>query len=375
MKVFIAIASVKLAYGGPAISVAALANRLASAGIETGLWCPDGSAPSIAQPSQPAILRLLAGSLGEAVAAFGQPDVFHDNGIWWAHNHTIARYALRHQLPRVVSLRGMLEPWARQHKRLKKAVAWPLYQARDLRSAQMLHATSAQEGANLAAMMPGAPITEIGNGLAMPGPECVAFGKGDHSTWATPARRQALFVGRLHPVKGLPMLLQAWHQAALEDWDLVIAGPDEAGHRRELEAEIARLRLGAAVSLVGAVSGDAKARLFKASQLFVLPSYSESFGMAVGEALAHGLPVITTMNVPWPQLEALHCGWRAEASADALAAALARAAQCPREQLAEMGQRGRQLVADEFSWAALTPRFIRLYERLVAHDGRLETAC
>lgn len=361
MKIFIAIASVKLAYGGPAVSVAALARSLARAGVETGLWCPDGSAPGIALAAPEEPLRLLAGSLDEAIHDFGMPDAVHDNGIWWAHNHRIARLAVRHALPRVVSLRGMLEPWARNHKRLRKSFAWRLYQSRDLRAAQVLHVTSEQERANLAAAMPGAALAEIGNGLAMPDEASLAFAGKESGT----GRRQALFLGRLHPVKGLPLLLRAWHEAVPQGWDLVIAGPDEAGHRQLLEAEIARLGLGSTVSLVGPVTGEAKTRLLMASQLFVLPSHSESFGMVVGEALAHGLPVLTTRNVPWPQLETLKCGWRTEGTAEAFAAALAEATDCPDDVLAAMGRRGRQLVADEFSWDTLTQRFIALYASLL----------
>lgn len=365
MKVFLSIASVSLSYGGPAVSVVALANGLARAGVEIGLWCPDGSAPSVEALPGAESLRLLDGTLEQAMSAFGMPQLVHDNGLWWAHNHQIARFAAHHGLPRVVSTRGMLEPWARRHKRVRKSIAWQLYQKRDLLSSKALHATSDQEARNVEALIPGMLVAAIGNGLDLSGEESVAFAGAARQA----ATRQALFLGRIHPVKGLPLLLRAWHKAAPQAWRLVLAGPDEEGHRALLEAEIARLGLAGVVSFAGPVSGVAKAQLLGSSHLFVLPSHSESFGMVVGEALAHGLPVLTTLNVPWPQLEELGCGWRTAGTAEAIAAALGEASTCDNARLAEMGRRGRALIAEQYGWGKIADRFTALYSGLLANPG------
>lgn len=370
MKILLCVASARLAYGGPALSVTALSRNLAGAGVSAGLWCPDGSSAELPGGAPPDGLQCLSGTLEQALSAFGRPDAIHDNGLWWPHNHRIARYAYRDSIPRVVSPRGMLEPWARQHKPMRKAIAWHLYQHRDLLSAAALHATSAQEQANLVGLLPGASVSLIGNGLEIPDTSRLAF-RQPHDPAAP---RQALFLGRLHPVKGLPRLLAAWHRAAPQGWRLVLAGPDEQGHRGELEQEVARLGLGASVSFAGAVTGAAKDRLFAESQLFVLPSHSESFGMSVGEALAHGLPVVTTTNVPWPQIETNACGWRVEGSASALADALVQATAAPQADLAEMGRRGRQVILDEFGWEALTQRFIALYAGVLSSRSGLQAA-
>jgi glycosyltransferase involved in cell wall biosynthesis len=366
VKVFIAIASARLAYGGPAVSVASLAKGLARVGVKTGLWCPDGSAGQVLKTQDEAKLRLLTGSLDLALDQFGKPDLIHDNGLWWSHNHRIAQVSARRCVPRVVSVRGMLEPWARAHKRWRKDLAWRLYQARDLRSAKVVHVTSVQEMDNLRSALPASRIACIGNGLDLPSEGALAF-SGEH---AASGKRQALFLGRLHPIKGLPLLLQAWHKAAPRGWRLVLAGPDEAGHRQQLEQQVAQLGLGACVSFTGPVSGEAKARLFAQSQLFILPSHSESFGMAVGEALAHGLPVITTSNVPWPQLERLDCGWRGEGTADALADLIGKATACQENTLAEMGLRGRKLIAEEFGWDRVAAQFIDLYTAILSQTEK-----
>lgn len=365
MKVLLSIASVKLSYGGPAVSVVALANGLARVGIEIGLWSPDGSAPDVELLPGAESLRPLGGTLDEAIAQFGMPQLVHDNGIWWAHNHRVARFASHHCLPRVVSTRGMLEPWARRHKWARKTIAWQLYQKRDLHRAAALHATSDQEAINVEALMPGKLVVAIGNGLDLPGDDSLAF------SGAAPqgSARQALFLGRIHPVKGLPLLLHAWQLAAPKDWRLVLAGPDEDGHRHLLEEEITRLGLASVVAFTGPVSGATKAQLLAASHLFILPSYSESFGMVVGEALARGLPVLTTLNVPWPQLEELACGWRVSGTVEAIAAALTEATGCSNQRLAEMGQRGRDLIAGQYGWGKIAERFTALYSQLLTSPG------
>jgi glycosyltransferase involved in cell wall biosynthesis len=370
VKVLLCIASVNLSYGGPAVSVVALANGLARAGLQIGLWCPDNSAESALQLKGSGNVELLTGDLDEAIDHFGMPQLVHDNGIWWAHNHRIARFATLSSLPRVVSTRGMLEPWARRHKPVRKAIAWQLYQRRDLGAASALHVTSDQELRSVSASMPDMKVALIGNGLELPAKEGLAFSGTSHQGQG----RQALFLGRIHPVKGLPLLLRAWSLAAPKDWRLVIAGPDESGHRQLLEAEIARLGLASVVSFTGAVTGQAKVKLFAASQLFVLPSHSESFGMAAGEALAHGLPVLTTANVPWPQLETLACGWRVAGSVEAIAAALTEATSCTKEILAQMGQRGRALIADQYGWDKVAERFIELYASVLENPGKRDSA-
>ena len=351
MRVFLASASLRPSYGGPAVSIPRLATALERAGATVALWAADGSTGAGAAPSTDPM------GLAERLRRFA-PDVVHDNGLWWRHNHSLATLAGRLGAARVVSTRGMLAPWALGHKKWKKRLAWTLYQRADLRKAALHHATSDDEAAYLRALGLGRPIVVVPNGIDVPDRPAGHDG--------APAGKVALFMGRLYPVKGLPMLLEAWASARPSGWSLRIVGPDEAGHRRELERLVRSCGLADCVTFPGEVSGRAKTEEFARASLFVLPSHSESFGMAVGEALAHGLPVLTTTNVPWPELEARGCGWRAEANAAALAQALARATGTDAARLGEMGRRGRDWIEADFAWDAVAARMLRLYETAVA---------
>jgi len=357
MRVMVGATSLRPGYGGPALSVSRLATALADAGVEVGLWAADGSAEDTPLLSPRAAVARLRGDPRGVIAAFA-PDVVHDNGLWLAHHHRLAELALRIGAPRVVSPRGMLEPWAIGHKRWKKAAAWRLYQRRDLDQAAVLHATAAEEAANLRALGLKAPIRAVANGVDLPDLTRTAPSAANRT-------RTALFLGRIHPVKGLPMLVDAWALARPAGWRLVIAGPDEGGHRREVESAVAAHGLGDVVSFVGAVHGEAKARALRQADLLVAPSHSESFGMAVGEALAHATPVLTTTAAPWPMLEARGCGWRVVRNAEALAEALQRAAACDAPTLRRMGEAGRALVASDFAWARIVGEFAALYASLV----------
>jgi len=366
VKVLVSATSLAPNYGGPAFSVSQQVRALSEIGVEVGVWTADNSVvdtPLLYDGP----FRRLTGTPAQAFLSFGRPDVIHDNGLWLAHNHGWAMLAAREQIPRVVSTRGMLEPWAFSHKRLKKTLAWIAYQRADLQRAAALHATASAEAANLGRYHLKPPVSVIANGVETPEPEPVARS-------ARSGPRIALFMGRLYPVKGLPMLVAAWARARPDGWTLQIAGPDEAGHRAEIEQAVKSARLTAEISFLGPVEGDEKRRAFHDADLFILPSYSESFGMAIGEALAHGLPVLTTTGAPWPVLVTRNCGWWCEPTIDGVEQGLRAATALPRETLRSMGERGRELIRADFSWGAAARGLLALYEGLATTKDRLALA-
>jgi glycosyltransferase involved in cell wall biosynthesis len=363
VKVFLVGTSLLPSYGGPAYSVARLASALAAAGARVGLWAADQSVSSTPFLSARGKVRLMNGKITEAFAEFGAADVLHDNGIWLPHNHRLAVLAAQRHIPRVISTRGMLEPWAFRHKHLKKWLAWQLYQRRDLQRAQLLHTTAAQEARNLEGFGLGVPVHIIPNGVDLPDiePRKAAVRKARDA-----GQRTALFLGRIYPVKGLPMLVEAWARIRPQGWRLQIVGPDEAGHRAEIARAISIAALNGAVSILGPVEGEAKSRAYQNADLFVLPSYSESFGMAVGEALAHGLPVLTTKGAPWPGLAARGCGWSVDPTVDGITLGLWQATSQDPAALRAMGARGRAWIAADFGWDDVANRFLATYEQLRA---------
>ncbi|HQC73212.1 MAG TPA: glycosyltransferase, partial [Candidatus Competibacteraceae bacterium] len=206
-----------------------------------------------------------------------RPDILHDHGLWLPSNHYAAEAARQYRIPLMIQPRGMLEPWAIQHKGGKKRLALALYQRRDLATARVLVATAEQEYVNLRALGLRQPIAIIPNGVPLPDSDAVL---------ARPPRpagapRTVLFLGRVYPVKGLLNLIDAWARVRPTGWRLQIAGPDEAGHLVEVLARARQAGASEAVDYVGAVDGAAKSALYRSADLFVLPSFTENFGVVV----------------------------------------------------------------------------------------------
>ena len=369
MKVLVSSTSLQPDYGGPAFSVSRLATALADVGVEVGLWVSDGSAAVSPLLPEGTSVQRIGGSESDALERFGQVDLLHDNGIWLPHNHRLAVLAEKRGIPRLVSIRGMLEPWAFRHKQAKKKIAWWLYQRRDLKQARLHIATGEVEAKNLQRLGLKVPVAIVPNGIDLP-EECPRrLGLGSRRV-VRGRQRTALFLGRIYPIKGLPMLVEAWARVRPEGWLLRIAGPDEAGHQKQVEKAVSDAGLGNVVSFVGPVEPQMKSSVFFDADLFVLPTHSESFGMAVAEALAHGVPVLTTTGAPWSMVQETGCGWWVQPTVDGLAQGLRDATSLDRETLLTMGERGLSLVSKEFGWKRIANLMLATYEEVLKHGRR-----
>ena len=357
MKVFLSVASFKPSYGGPARSVSRLADALAEKGLEVGAWAPDQSAMDTGFIRQEGGVRRLGGDASEALRQFGGADLIHDNGLWLRHNHELAVLAQRRGIVRVVSPRGMLLPWAVRHKRWKKWLAWRLYQKADFAGAAGWHATAASEVAQLGFAGNFAQGQVIPNGVDVPA-EAEPWPEGD-------GPRVMLFVGRIYPVKGLPLLVEAWAKVRPSGWVLRIVGPDEAGHQAEVAEQVRRAGLDGVVAFKGALAGAQLRQAYAEAEVVVLPSHTENFGMVVAEALAQGRPVIASRGTPWQGLVQRECGWWPEVSAEGVAGAREAAAALSSEARRAMGARGRDWMEADFSWSGCARAMARWYGSLV----------
>lgn len=357
-------------WGGPFWSVRGLAQTLESVGCETSVRMPFAAAAMEHSPSwAPATMncegsvRLRALGWSPEFAALvlrSSADILHTHGLW-LHPSWVARsWKSRLGRPHVASIRGMLEPWALRHRRWKKWPTWHLLEKSNLRSASLLHATSEMELRSIRRAGLRNAVAVIPNGVSVPDLSSLRVPKSE--------RPRAVALGRIHPVKGLDRLLEAWSEIRPRSWELVIAGPDEGGHLLELDSSRARLHLEDSVTFCGPVRGEAKRELLASADLLVAPSHSENFGIAIAEGLAHGLPVLTTQGTPWAILEAAEAGWWVENSVEAISEGLALATSKSRTDLHEMGSRGRDLMEAQFSWRTVGDRFRDSY-RWVLEGG------
>ena len=376
------IPDIRVDNGGPSRACRSLCEAMARTGTPVTLLAGNhGHAPDRLLLPDPALVTSRLVPIGRrfglpaygfempiSALAMGAPAILHDNGIWSPGNYAATSAAALHGVPVVISPHGMLEPWALAHKPMKKRIAWALYQRRLLAAAAGLHATAEPERASIRAKMPRQPIAVIANGV-----DCPASPP-DPAQRENAAARTVAVLSRLHPVKNLPGLITAWRSIAadprFDSWSLGIAGPDHQGHRAELASAIAAAGLQHRIRLEDAVPESGKAAFFAGADLFILPSFSENFGIVVAEALAHGVPVIASHGTPWAALEPNGCGWHVAPDPASLAAALALAMTLSPETRAEMGQRGHAYAGATFGWNRIAGQMLEFYEWLLHGRSR-----
>ncbi len=281
-------------------------------------------------------------------------DIIHDNGLWEPTNHIAAVVSRRTDTRLVVTIHGMLTRWSLQQKALKKKVAWHVYQRKNLQRASLIHATSDEEVDDIRRSGLRNPIAYIPNGVVIPDTS--------NEQLRYSGERSVLFLSRIHKKKGLLNLVKAWAEIRPAGWSVVIAGPDDGGHRSEIEAAIKQYGMTEIFSFLGSVDDGTKWDVYRKANLFVLPTYSENFGVVVAEALAAGIPVITTTGAPWKDLETFGCGWWIKPGVDPLVACLKVALGLDDAARLEMGRKGREYVMSTYGWPRVAGMMTEAYE-------------
>ena len=370
MKVLLSIPSLDLSLGGPSINVPMLACALKKAGVDVMVVSANGGNCHSSLLEYDIQLKLPATPrnhiigyyrfLNSALENFS-PDIVHDSGIWRPENHLICIVANKLARKFVVSPRGMLSPWALNYRRLKKCLAWHAYQKQDLKSADLLVATADEEGRDILRLLPTSRIAIVPNGYAP-----MRVHETDCINSESSRIRKALFFSRIHPKKGIELLLKAWRLLMPSDWELRIVGPGRDEYVNSLEKLAQEYMLEQSVKFQGPVYSDgAKAELFAESDVMVLPSYSENYGSVVVEALGSGIPVITTTGTPWSHLVDSGAGWWVTPTVESIFEALKEAtsmSDCERERI---GRAGRRLVADEYAWPKIADKTIEAYHNIL----------
>jgi len=304
-------------------------------------------------------------------------DVVHIHGIWQFPDWTAAAAARKVGAPYVITPHGSLQPARLRKSSLKKRVSSVLADRAMLYQASCLHATAPDEADAFRLYGYRGPIAMIPNGITPAGQieadRAVALEAAFRRDFPeTQGRRLLLFLSRIEPIKGVTTLARAWAECAgqFPDWHLVMVGPDERSHLQEV---LAILRDGGVLdrtTITGPLYGDRKTAAYLASELFVLPTISENFGLVIGEALSHRLPVITTTGAPWPGIVEHGCGWWIEPSQTALASTLREALPLPRAELAARGERGSAWIARDFTWEAESRLLLETYAWLLGSGAR-----
>lgn len=366
MKILLAIWSLASENGGPTRSTIGLARALAAQGQAVVLFAnvPGRVPQATIQELQEKGVDFREGRGSDFFIALKdsralleeiRPDIVHIQGLWKLASHAMNVVAHRLGIPVVISPRGMLDPWALSVKKWKKRLGMFLYQKRDLKRAIAFHATATEEAEHIRDFGLKQSIGIVPN--AVSSPEVLPIVNKDEV-------KTAFFMSRLHPGKGLLLLAETWAKVKPMGWRMMVAGADSYGHKVEVVEKLKSLGIENDWTFVGELGDEQKWQALVNADLFIHPSASENFGISIAEALAAGLPVITTKGCPWAEIDG-KCGWWIDRTVEQLSDAMQKAMAISDAERTQMGENGKRLIQEKYTWPAVAKQMSAFYERLV----------
>lgn len=293
-----------------------------------------------------------------------EPDIVHINCCWmpqcalvqyWTRSHYTSHTTRPHI---ILTPHGMLEPWIiSRNYWTKKVPAMMLYQKWAVRNADVIVSTAEEERKHILELGWNKNVVMLPNGIDTAAIEV-------KKEWKD--AQDLLFMSRLHPKKGLEMLIEA--MAGTSHLNLKIAGEGDTTYVQSLKDKVRDLGLTGKIDFVGAVYGNDKWQMIRDADVVVLPSYSENFGLIVAEALACGTPVLTTTGTPWQSIKDNNCGWWIKPEVRSVKAALESVENTNSYELREKGLRGRHLVETEFDIEKLATSLCNIYGECLHFD-------
>ncbi|MEW6491133.1 MAG: glycosyltransferase [Cyanobacteriota bacterium] len=293
-------------------------------------------------------------------------DLVHTHYLFSYAPTCAALLARRQKIPYIVTPYGMLTPWALQHQRLKKQV-YSIIERHNLNQAVAIHCATELESQDVRNYQAKAPTFVVPYGVHLPAYQFQAKQR-LRQLYNIPLETPiVLFLSRLHPKKRPDLLLQALSKLATlnADFHLILAGSGDSDYLTYLTNLVSSLGLARRTTIPGFVTGVDKNLLLQGSDLFVLPSFSENFGIAVAEAMAAGLPVIVTPGVQIaPDIAQANAGLVIQGELDALVMAIQELLTSPSRRI-ELGENGKRLVNQRYSWNAIAGNLDTVYTAIL----------
>lgn len=302
-------------------------------------------------------------------------DLVHVHGLWRYPQWVATRLARRFNIPYIVSPHGMCEPFEMARKAWKKKIYLNLVGRQTLRTAAAIHAITNAEKDHCKQLQTCSYIRVIPNGVDIEPPLSNQLMERylPQEVALIPSQNPVLlFMGRLHPKKGLDILIPAFTQLLQRHpgvW-LVLAGPDPVGYQRELIELASSFQVQNRVLFPGMVTGLHKQALLQRADLFTLPSYSEGFSVAVLEALAAAKPVVISKTCYFNEVLSAGCGRVVDNSVSQLAQALSDLLDLDSPTRSLIGQRGRELVEQMYTWSSIAHQMHDLYGEVLTRTSR-----
>jgi glycosyltransferase involved in cell wall biosynthesis len=306
-------------------------------------------------------------------------DVVFVNGVWNYNTLAAHRALAGTDIPWAIFAHGMLDPYFKKRfplKHLKKALYWHTLLTKVFRDAYEVLFTCEEEKILARQSFTRYKVREVVVPYGTFGPNCdIAVAREEFlARWPELRnKRLAISLGRIHPKKGTDILIEAFAGTLAADpaWQLVIAGPDKVGWQKELEALAARLGIANRITWTGSLEGAPKWGAFSASEVFVLPSHQENFGIVVAEAMACSLPVIVSDKVNiWREVVSYEAGFVGEDTTEGTKASLRRWSTLTADEIAALRIRSKKCFQDEFDFNQTSRKVLENVEQLARATPR-----
>lgn len=301
-----------------------------------------------------------------------EPEVIHIHGVWTFLSYQHLKFQKTKNIPYLISPHGMLDEWALSHSKWKKKIVERVFERAHLERANVLVALCESELKSIRAYGLKNPVAVIPNGVALPDLSLPI----EHCCWCGETRKALLFVGRVHPKKGLPLLIQAWAKLKKSDpsisteWFVAIAGDGDADHLNELKESVCELELSDDIQFLGPIYGESKVAALRQASAFILPSYSEGLPMSVLEAWAYELPSLITPECNLPDGFVTDSAIRIETEVDSIATAINEMVGFSNDERLAMGRRARALVCEKYTWQSVSEQMASVYRWLLKRAER-----
>ena len=300
-------------------------------------------------------------------------DLIHIHELWHYGGLAASRVARKLGIPYVVTIHGALEEWTLSHKPLRKYIYMKMVQNRILNSAAALHAITESEAVRVSSLGYDVSIFTVPNGVPYQLPS--DFRHKDTSDFLVRypqlnGKRVILYMGRLHAIKGMDILARSFAGVArrFEDAMMLIAGPDEDGTRRRIEETLDMSGLLDRAVFTGMLTGEDWYAAFRCADVFVLPSYSEGFSIAILEGLAAGLPAVISDQCNFPEVEQSGAGLVVSPDDTSFAKALT-ALLSDKALTDRMGENGLRMIKERYNWTAIAQSIAKAYESILEPTG------
>lgn len=341
MRVALIVDSLKAKTGGPSVILKQVKTALEKTGLNIKIISNDCLINSLKKKS--------------ALKIIGQSDICHIYGGWTYFHIKIFYLAFNLKKKIIIHPLGYYEPWALNQKKIKKKLAWVLYQKKILLKSDLIHCASITEKKNLLKLNKSFNTQVIPYGISNDSIK--------NKITKKKIKKKAIYFSRLHKKKGIEDLIRCWNEIGNKDWILDIYGPADNQNYKEKLIKMANNNEN--INFFNPVyNKKKKSRIFDNYDFMILPSYSENFGMIVLESLARGLPVLTTTNTPWLSIKNKNAGWVINSSYNHLKSVLKKIFLYSEKEFTIKSKNAIKL-AKKFSWKNVSKIYVKTYYKLL----------